>query len=118
MKKFNIQAQLYTYNAIITGVYDGDTFTADIDLGLGIWKKGEKLRLAEVDTPEVRGAEREQGILVRDHVKELILNKKVVIQTTLDKKGKYGRLIAEVYYDGDFPLSEYLVENNMATWYA
>ena len=32
---------LYTYKAIVTSVYDGDTCTVDIDLGLHIWvKKG------------------------------------------------------------------------------
>jgi len=123
MKQLNIPVQLYTYKAIITSVYDGDTFTADIDLGLGVWKKGVKLRLARVDTPEVRGAEKVRGKEVRDHVKSLILGKELSIQTFKDKTGKYGRLIAEVYLNEDSTdargtLSNYLVENEMAEWYA
>jgi micrococcal nuclease len=118
MKKFNISVQLYTYKAIITDVYDGDTFTADIDLGLGIWKKGVKLRLAHVDTPEIRGSEKVEGKKVRDHVRELILDKNITLQTFKDKTGKFGRLIAEVYLDQDKTLSDYLIENNMAEWYA
>ena len=111
-----IENHLYIYNATITDVYDGDTFTADIDLGLGVWIRGIKLRLAHVDTPELRGDERPEGLKVRDHVRELILNKNLIIQTFKDKTGKYGRMIAEVYLE-DKTLSDYLIENNMATWY-
>jgi len=116
-KKFDLATQLYTYNAIITDVYDGDTFTADIDLGLGIWAKGIKIRLAYVDTPEVRGSEKVEGKEIRDHVRELILNKQLCIHTFKDKKGKYGRLLADVYLKDNSTLSNYLVENNMAVWY-
>jgi len=35
---------LYFYKAIIRSVYDGDTATADIDLGFNCWMKNEKLR--------------------------------------------------------------------------
>ena len=115
--RFKIAVQLYTYKAIITSVYDGDTFTADIDLGLGVWKKKVKLRQAHVDTPEIRGEEKVRGKEVRDHVKSLILDKEVTIQTFKDKTGKYGRLIAEVYLNEDKTLSNYLVENEMADWY-
>ena len=38
---------LYNYKAIVTSVYDGDTCTVDIDLGLHSWIRGEKLRLAK-----------------------------------------------------------------------
>ena len=51
----------YKYKALITGVYDGDSITVDIDLGMNIWKKNVKLRLARVDTPEIRGIEKETG---------------------------------------------------------
>jgi len=115
--KYNIAVQLYTYRAKITEVYDGDTFTADINLGMGIHMHGVKIRLLYVDTPEIRGEERSRGLEVRDHVRELILGKEVVIQTQQDKTGKYGRLLAEVYINNETPLSSYLVENFMAEWY-
>lgn len=115
--KYNIAVQLYTYRAKIVSVYDGDTMTADIDLGMGVHMHGVKIRLSYVDTPEIRGEERERGLEVRDHVRELILGKEVVIQTQQDKTGKYGRLLAEVYIDENTPLSSYLIENEMANWY-
>jgi len=39
------EESLYIYRAKIVSVYDGDTVTADIDMGLNIWAHGEKLRL-------------------------------------------------------------------------
>ncbi|MCB0287156.1 MAG: nuclease, partial [Calditrichaeota bacterium] len=62
----------YHYQAIVTSVYDGDTCTVDIDLGFSMWIKGEKLRLFRINAPEIRGAEREKGLVSRDFLRELI----------------------------------------------
>jgi len=86
---------MYHYKATIVDVYDGDTFTFIVDLGFSITVK-EKIRLSGVDTPELRGEERELGLKVRDYVEKLILNKECEI--TVFKKGKYGRYIARVMY--------------------
>ena len=50
---------LYTYRAKIISVYDGDTVTADIDLGLSIWARAEKMWRYGIDTPEIRGGNSE-----------------------------------------------------------
>jgi micrococcal nuclease len=89
--------QLYTYIAIITSIYDGDTVTVDIDLGLHTWIKGEKIRLNRIDAPELRGKDRPRGIESRDFLRNLISDKEVVIQTIKDKKGKYGRYLGEIW---------------------
>lgn len=94
-------ACLYTYLAIVTGVYDGDTITADVDLGMHTWQRGVKVRLARIDAPEVRGDEREQGFAARDWVRERILGKEIVIQTIKDKKGKYGRYLGEIWLNDE-----------------
>ena len=52
---------LYFYKAKVTSVYDGDTITADIDLGLGVFVTGEKLRLSRINAPEIRGDEERPG---------------------------------------------------------
>ncbi len=88
---------LYHYKAFVSSVYDGDTCTVDVDLGLGIWVKGEKIRLHRIDAPEVRGEEREAGLLSRNFLRDQIDNKEIIIQTVKDKKGKYGRYIAEIW---------------------
>ena len=88
---------MYHYRAIVTKVYDGDTITADVDLGFGIWHKDQKFKLVGIDAPEVRGKERQKALESRDFLRELILGKEVTIETIKDKKGKYGRWLAEVF---------------------
>ena len=100
----------YKYRAKVMRIYDADTIFLDIDLGCGVHitgnnGKGEGVRLARIDAWEVRGGERDKGLVARDFVRdEFPTGADVVIETTLDKTGKYGRLIAEVwYYKDDVP---------------
>ena len=90
----------YIYKAYCTSVYDGDTITVDIDLGLGIWVRKQKIRLYGINTPELRGKEREEGLIVRDYVRGEILNKWITIETHKDKTGKYGRWLGTVIIEG------------------
>jgi micrococcal nuclease len=117
-----LRSKLYYYAATVTDVYDGDTFTVDIDLGLGLWRRGQRIRLWKVNTPEVRGAEREQGLAVRDYVRALILERIILLRTILDKRGvdsteKYGRLLGEIILesqDGNLlNLNEHLLAEGM-----
>lgn len=93
---------LYHYRAEVQAVYDGDTCTLNIDLGLGIWQHQEKIRLARINAPELRGDERPAGLLARDFVRAILMpndevGHEVWIKTEKDKKGKYGRYIAEIW---------------------
>ena len=103
---------MYTYRAKIISVYDGDTVTALVDLGFGITNK-IKVRLKGINTPELRGVERAQGIISRDFLREKILNKDIIIQTFKDKKGKYGRYIGTLWFDEE-NINELLVERGLA----
>lgn len=100
--------ELYIYRAKIIDVYDGDTCTAIIDLGFYVHVQ-MKLRLYGIDTPEIRGLEKEDGIRVRDLVRSRILNKDVVIKTFKDKQEKYGRYLAIIEYDTSTNLNEQLL---------
>lgn len=117
------RSKLYHYTALVTSVYDGDTLTVDIDLGLNMWAKNQVIRLWKVDTPELRGEERERGLLVRDEIRKLVLNKHVLVRTILDKRGqdktgKYGRLLGEILVEEDdgtiLNINDYLLAQNMA----
>ncbi len=85
----------YIYSAEIVSVYDGDTMDALVDLGFHT-QVVIKVRLYGVNAPEIRGEEKETGIMVRDFVRSLVLNKKVTIKTYKDPTDKYGRWLAEV----------------------
>jgi len=93
--------QLFNYRAIVTGVYDGDSITIDIDLGFNNWKKNQKVRLLGINTPEIRGEERPDGLVARDRLRELILDKEIIITSYKDKSGKYGRWLATVFLKQD-----------------
>jgi micrococcal nuclease len=94
-----MDSNLYLYKAKIVSVYDGDTCRADIDLGLNTWIHNEKLRLLRINAPEIRGEERQAGLSARDFLRELISGKEVIIQTVKDRKGKYGRYLAEIWVE-------------------
>ncbi len=111
----HLEAQLFTYVAHITAVYDGDTVTANIDLGLGIWKNKEKLRLCRINAPEVRGETRAQGLVARDWLRNRILDERVIVRTIHDKKGKYGRYLAEIWHSGE-NINDLLVANGLAEY--
>lgn len=85
-----------SYVAKVSSVYDGDTYTVDIYLGLGVWLHDQKIRLLGYDTPEVRGDSREAGLVSRDFVRDLMNGKTVILRTPNDQKGKYGRWLADV----------------------
>lgn len=87
---------LYLYKAEVLKVYDGDTITVMIDLGMSCFVK-EKIRLFGIDAPELRGEEKQRGIEARDHLANLLESGDVFILTKKDNKGKYGRYLADVY---------------------
>lgn len=89
---------MYEYKALVVSVYDADTFRVDIDLGFGVWLKNQSVRWLKIDAWEIRGEEREKGLIARDRVRDLVLGKEVLLKTYKDSKGKYGRWLAEVYY--------------------
>ena len=88
---------LYHYKALITDAYDGDTVTAELELGLKAAIKGEKLRLHRINAPEMRGDEKIAGKASRDWLRGRILGKTVLVETIKDKRGKYGRYLAEIW---------------------
>jgi micrococcal nuclease len=110
-----VEENKFVYSARITKVYDGDTLTADIDIGFHVWVKKEKLRLYGIDAPEVRGKSRPEGLISRDWLRKRLLNKDVTIKTLRDKKGKYGRYIATIYIDG-VNVNEELVSKGLAVF--
>jgi micrococcal nuclease len=91
---------MYTYKAIVQRIVDGDTIIVDIDLGFGVWLREQSVRLAKINAPEIRGAAREAGLVSKDFLSKLILNKWVQIRT---EKGddKYGRWLATVLIEED-----------------
>jgi micrococcal nuclease len=86
-----------------------------VDLGFYHFQQ-MKFRLYGIDTPEIRGEEREKGLVVRDIVRAMILDKEVIINSYKDKQEKYGRYLANIII-GDVDLNQWLVQNGHAKEY-
>ena len=84
-----INAKLPT--TIIKSCYDGDTCTT-ID--------GERIRLACIDTPEIKGKKADPipAKEARDFLNNLLVNKKVSIKRIT--KDRYGRTVGELFKNG------------------
>jgi len=106
---------MYQYRAKIIDVYDGDTVTAMVDLGFYHFQQ-MKFRLYGINTPEIRGEEREKGLVVRDILRAMILDKDVTINSYKDKQEKYGRYLANIVIDG-LDVNLWLVQNGHAQEY-
>lgn len=87
--------------------YDGDTIkgtiiTPAIDVGFNqridhSWNDKD-VRLCGINTPEVRGVEREAGKVVRDYVRRLLpTSSRCAIRTLKDATGKYNRPLADLF---------------------
>lgn len=95
----DIEQYLYVYNAEVTEVYDGDTITVEVDLGFHVSME-MRLRLYGIDTWEVRGSERERGLIARDWLRERVLGEQVKFRSIRDGNritGKFGRYLAVIY---------------------
>ena len=110
-----LDRKLYTYKAIVTKIVDGDTVDLDIDLGLGMWSKSTRIRFLNINTPEVRGKEREAGLAAKRFVEDIIpIGCSVYITTVKDKRGKYGRLLGTIYTDKGANINSLLLDEGHA----
>ncbi len=103
---------MYEYRAKVIAIYDADTLTAEVDLGFNI-KITEKFRLSGLNAPELRGEEKDSGLISRDKLRDKILGKEVVIKTFKDSTEKYGRYIAEIYLEKE-SINEWLITEGLA----
>ena len=111
---------MYKYGAKLLRVVDGDTADVMIDLGFDTWVKA-RLRFKGVDTWEKRTRNKEEkvkGLAASAFTKEHLERNKgnFIIQSY--GKGKYGRVLAEIFIDGeDKSLNQLLIENGHAYVY-
>lgn len=106
----------------VSKVVDGDTIDVDIDLGFDI-SFSSRVRLAGIDTPESRTADKMEkalGLESKAYLKHAIDNaKSVVIKTEkMDSSEKYGRILGWVFLDGsDKSINQEMIDNGYAWGY-
>lgn len=101
----------WVYEGIVTKVYDADTVTVDLDMGMRVWQKNVKVRLAGVDAPELNTIE---GKAARDAVIVLAPpgSKVRIVSHSFEK---YGRLLGNVILLPDeTDLNNWLISSGLA----
>jgi micrococcal nuclease len=86
----------------VTSIYDGDTFRANIEGFPAVIGESMSIRINGVDTPELRGKcdkEKQLARLAKQFTVERLRAAKSIVLKNI-KRGKYFRLIADVYVDG------------------
>jgi len=91
---------MWTYRAELDRVIDGDTVDLEIDLGFKI-KHRVRVRLKDVDTPELRGAEKEEGKRYKQAVIDWFMRHGDKCYLKTEKTGKYGRWIGTIWGEND-----------------
>ena len=90
---------MYQYKAQVKAIIDADTIDVLIDLGFGVHTM-QRLRLYGIDAPEMKT---EAGKVAKEYVKSVLLGADasmfVYVRTLKDKKDKYGRKLAVLYFD-------------------
>ena len=118
--------KMYTYNATLDRVVDGDTIDAIIDLGFDVFVK-KRIRFAGINAPESRTRDLEEkakGLAAKDRVK-IILNENLKFTLESTELGKYGRVLGKIYInklDGkdcltQICLNDQLIKENHAMEY-
>ena len=92
---------------IIQSCYDGDTCTTT---------NGEKIRLACIDTPELKGkrADPIPAEKAKDFLNNLLINEEVSIRRIT--KDRYGRTVAELF-NGNINIQKLLVDKGYGQIY-
>lgn len=114
---------MYEYHVKnLTKVVDGDTIDVDIDLGFDI-SFSSRVRLAGIDTPESRTADKAEkalGLEAKEYLKYKLKDaKSIVIKTEkMDSSEKYGRILGWIFTDGhEVSVNQQMIDDGYAWGY-
>lgn len=110
---------MFEYKCNLVKVVDGDTVDVDIDLGFGVWLRKQRIRLYGIDTPESRTrdkVEKVYGLAAKDFLSKMLSTGEMSIKTHKDAKGKFGRILGEVWCF-DTNVNQKMIEEHHAVEY-
>lgn len=114
---------MYQYKCKINKVLDGDTVDIDLDLGFNIILANQRVRMAGVDTPESRTANKEEkprGLLSKKKLAEkLPVGSWQIIETQRSDNNddKFGRILGVFILEDGTKVNDWLIANNYAVPY-
>ena len=114
-------SNLFHYRAVVDRVVDGDTIDVTLDLGFDIQMKG-RVRFHGINAPESRtrdAVEKQKGLAAKRYVEDWTggLENRVIIQTSLDDRGKFGRILGRILNNEGECLNDEMVSLGHATPY-
>jgi len=88
---------------VVRSVYDGDTFRAAFDGPSPMAGRNVSIRVADIDTPEIKGHCSEEIHLARKarDLTASLLKAGSAVELKNLRRGYYGRIVAEVWIDGE-----------------
>ena len=104
------------------GAYDGDTIDLLFDLGFNL-RVRHRVRLLDVNTPELRGETREEGVLFRDITRAWLRN--AIERSSLEfpltvlttKSDSFGRYLGTIFREKDeVSLNQFLLNNGSPSY--
>lgn len=98
--------------------YDGDTVKVNIEGVHPIIGHNISIRIRGIDTPEIRGGclkERTLAKEAKELVKNILTNADDIVLKDI-RRGKYFRIVADIYADG-VNISEILLDKGLAVIY-
>lgn len=102
----------------LVSVYDGDTIMVDLECYPSIIGRRISVRVFGIDTPEIKSknpTEREKALEARDVALTILSEAHQIILKNI-RRGKYFRLVADVYADG-LNLADILLQRRLAQTY-
>lgn len=109
---------MFEYSCEVKRVVDGDTVDVLIDCGFSIFHKA-RVRMFGIDTPESRTRDKDEkarGLLSKQFLVDELSKGDVVIKTKKDKKGKFGRILGELYVN-DININQMMIHSFHAVAY-
>ncbi len=111
---------LYSYRARVIRILDGDTVVLSADLGFKVFTE-IPVRLAHIDTPELRSPDDEEAARAMEAKRkliELLADPNVIIRSFKPFKGdKFGRYLVEIINSAGVNVNQTLLDLGLATPY-
>jgi len=104
----------------IISIYDGDTIKVNINCKTEIFCKKISIRILGIDTPEIRGSDKNEkklAYIARDFTVNFIKNSEKIYLKDC-KKGKYFRLVCYIINENNQNLSSLILKTNLAHIYS
>jgi len=104
---------MYEYKASVLRIVDGDTIDVMMDLGFETWVK-KRIRLYGINCPETRTRDKKEkkaGLKAKAMTEKMCIDANYSCRIKSKSIGKYGRVVAEVFFD--MPEDQYICLNDV-----